>query len=277
MSSIIKNIQYDYSYIKDICTRPWETAVEPVQVAPHVYYAGNKWVGVFWVDTTKGLILFDSGMPFQLYIVFEGMRKLGFNPKDIKLVLSSHAHYDHCGALKAVLEYTGAYCYASEKDKNALATGEGVLNGPFDYQGVTPDFLYEKNNVITLGNIIIRAIVNGGHTPGTTCFFFNDKDTDGKIYKIGIHGGLGFNLLSNEYLGSKEKGEEARNNYIAAQEMVKNEAIDIALSFHPYNVNMLEKLSTNKSWKILVDEKEWQRMIESRITNLKATYNMENS
>ena len=61
----------ELSSIVDICTKPWETAVEPVQVAPHVYYAGNSWVGVFWIATKDGIILLDAGMPHDAVLRVE--------------------------------------------------------------------------------------------------------------------------------------------------------------------------------------------------------------
>jgi metallo-beta-lactamase class B len=69
-----------HSPIEEGCERPWEVAVEPFRVAPHVYYVGNRWVAACLNDTGEGLILIDATMHHQVYLVFEGIRKLGFNP-----------------------------------------------------------------------------------------------------------------------------------------------------------------------------------------------------
>lgn len=259
----------ELSSIVDICTKPWETAVEPVQVAPHVYYAGNSWVGVFWIATKDGIILLDAGMPFQLYIIFEGMRKLGFNPKDIRIALCSHAHYDHCGAMKAVLEYTGAVSYGSRKDIQGFEDGRNLVSCNFDYQGFTPAKFYEDSGTIELGDMRIKAVVNGGHTLGTTCFFLLDRDTDGTSYRVGIHGGLGFSRLADCFFEDRESADKSRRNYIKAQETVIDEPVDIALSFHTYNTNMLKRLE-GRDWKALVDENEWKSMIKKRLDSFQA-------
>ena len=64
-------------YLIQGCERPWEVAVEPFRVAPRTYYVGNAWVGAYLLETSEGLILMDSTMLPQVYLVFEGIRKLG--------------------------------------------------------------------------------------------------------------------------------------------------------------------------------------------------------
>ena len=51
--------KHEEEVMNAISQHPMDTAVDPIQVAPHVYYAGNKWVGVFFIDTGDGLILLD--------------------------------------------------------------------------------------------------------------------------------------------------------------------------------------------------------------------------
>ena len=252
-----------------IQTRQWETAVAPIQVSPHTYYVGNEWVGVFWIDTGDGLILLDAGMPEQIYWIFEGMRSCGFDPRDIKLALLSHAHFDHCGGMRAVLEYTNALCYAAKEDADELInpTEDNLLRYGEDYQIVTPDRYYAAGERITLGNISIEPIVIGGHTPGTTCFFYTDVDEHGREYEVGIHGGLGFRKLADQYFDNAEAAIAARMDYRKAQEKVIDRKIDIPLSFHPYNTNIVEK-SSRKNWRAMIDPEGWKKMELTRLKML---------
>ena len=87
---------------------PWDYIVEPFPVADHVYYVGNRWVGSYLLDSGEGLILIDCAMPQTLYLLLDGIRSLGYDPHDIRLLLISHAHYDHAGAAEALRRYTGA-------------------------------------------------------------------------------------------------------------------------------------------------------------------------
>jgi metallo-beta-lactamase class B len=60
-------------------------------------------VANYIIDSGDGLILIDASVPHTVYLTFESIRKLGFNPKDIRLLLVSHAHYDHCGGVRPVV------------------------------------------------------------------------------------------------------------------------------------------------------------------------------
>ena len=73
---------------------PWKVAIEPFRVAPRVYYVGNIWVGSFLVDTEEGLAIIDTTVMEDLYLLLESIRKLGFNPMDIRKIFLTHAHMD---------------------------------------------------------------------------------------------------------------------------------------------------------------------------------------
>ena len=99
-----------------ILNSPWAYACEPFAVSDHAYYVGNTWVGSYLLDSGDGLILIDCGMPQTVYQIFESIRKLGFDPRDIRLILVSHAHYDHAGGAEAIRQYTGAELYLGKED-----------------------------------------------------------------------------------------------------------------------------------------------------------------
>ena len=97
---------------------PWKVAIEPFRVAPRVYYVGNVWVGSFLVDTEEGLAIIDTTVMEDLYLLLESIRKLGFDPMNIKKIFLTHAHMDHDGAARALKEMTGAELYLSKEDED---------------------------------------------------------------------------------------------------------------------------------------------------------------
>ena len=64
--------------------KPLETQMEPYQVVPGVYYVGNKYVGSYLLDTDAGLILIDAALQETDYLLFESIRKVGYDPAKIK-------------------------------------------------------------------------------------------------------------------------------------------------------------------------------------------------
>lgn len=251
--------------METICERPWEYAVEPFRIAEGLYYIGNSWVSVYLIDTGEGLILIDTAMPQTVYLTLEGIRRLGFNPKDIKLILLSHAHYDHCGGARLLAEYTGARIYLGKEDMFFLTDRPELIhavNGwylPFEV-----DAHYVEGELIRLGTIEIEAKHCPGHTPGTYSFFFSITE-GGKRYRCGMHGGLGVNTLTDEYFETTglpvSLREDFENNLIRMRE----EPVDIPLGSHTNHGDMLgkaAKIGTGRN--PFIDPEGFKRVIDAR-------------
>ena len=229
--------------MEDICERPWEYAVEPFQVANGVYYIGNSWVSIYLLDTGDGLALIDTAMPQTVYLTLEAVRKLGYRPADIKWILLSHAHYDHCGGARLIAEYTGARIYMGREDLFFLTERPELVHAAGGW--FTPfhvDEFYEKGKPVRLGNMVIETKHCPGHTPGTYSFFF-DIEENGKKYRCGMHGGIGVNTLVDSFF--EESGlplslrEDFENNLCKMRE----EKVDIPLGSHTNHCEMLKKAS----------------------------------
>jgi len=247
--------------------RPWEQAASPLRLAPHVYYVGGSWVGTTLIDTGDGLVLIDTGMPSQLYQIFEGIRILGFDPRQIKKVLISHGHYDHVGAAKAVIEYTGARLYGAREDLAAFEgrSPEDLHNRSEYYTGVTPDEFYSDDRPVIQGNMVIRTKLTAGHTPGTTSFFFEDKGADGRVIRLGLHGGLGPNTLA----GQDEKAYAARMIYRRNIMEMIDWPIDVVCSNHPAMADLYERAARNAdSEEPFYDPQVWPKMLKRYLAML---------
>ncbi|MFA6507630.1 MAG: MBL fold metallo-hydrolase [Treponemataceae bacterium] len=248
------------------CERPWEVAVEPFRVSPHVYYVGNSWVGAYLIATLEGLILIDTTMHGQVYLLFESIRKLGYDPRDIKMILLSHAHYDHCGGLRPIAEYSKAKIYMGKEDAFFLTDRTDLLfTEGYPFGNFKADSYFADDTPITLGGMTIRTRHTPGHTPGTTSFFFDDVDSDGAVYCCGLHGGIGLNTLDFAFLDKKGLPREMRTLYIKGLESLRGEKIDIALGSHPNQTRMLEKKRSITDFKPFVDEREWPRLMDERL------------
>jgi metallo-beta-lactamase class B len=256
-----------FDFLIQGCDRPWEVAIEPFKVAPHVYYVGNTWVGAYLIDTKDGLILIDSTMHNQVYLVFESIRKLGFDPRNIKMLLLSHAHYDHCGGVRPIIEYTGAKLYMGKEDvyflteRPDLIFTEGYAFGKFQ-----ADYYYDDNKPITLGDMTIHTIHTPGHTPGTTSFFFEDKDEYGIAYRCGLHGGIGLNTLADDLLKESGWSVSIREDFLNDLLKLRDRKIDITLGSHPNQVHMLERVNKiSKTYNPFLDKTVWPKLMDERV------------
>jgi metallo-beta-lactamase class B len=84
---------------------------------------GISGVTSFLITTSKGHILLDSGLPETAPLIKQNVTRLGFKLDDVKILINSHAHFDHAGGLAELKELTGAKLMATDADAALLARG----------------------------------------------------------------------------------------------------------------------------------------------------------
>ncbi len=247
------------------CDRPWDFSVDPFEVVHGVYYIGGAWVGSYLIDTGDGLILIDAMMPQTVYLLFESIRKLGFDPKDIKYILISHAHYDHCGGIAQVAHYTDAEIFMGKEDLYFLTERTDLIIVYKDtFEPFKVDHYFCEDETINLGNISIQAIHTPGHTPGTYSFFFDVED-QGKTYRCGMHGGIGVNTLTAEYLQESRQPFSLRDDFLNSIERLSKMHVDITLGSHPNHADMLGKAARKtEGSNPFIDQTTFNRLLEAR-------------
>ncbi len=226
---------------------PWEGYVKPFRIFGNLYFCGTKPASTHLIDTGDGLILIDPGYPLSLYLVIQNIWELGFNPKDIKYIINTHGHFDHCGATRALAEMTGAKTFLGARDLTYV-NGEtdlhlgGLRSTPSNcFQEIfEPDVLLKDGDHIVLGNTDILCREAPGHTPGTMAFFFNV--TDGKkTYRAGMHGGVGFNTFNMPFIEKHGIGTGIREEFVPAIQRFIDEPVDIFLGNHVHNNDTVGK------------------------------------
>lgn len=148
----------------------WTTPVEPFNIAGNLNYVGTEGVSGFLITTPEGHILIDGGMPEGAPLILESIRKLGFDPADVKILLNTHAHFDHAGGLAALKAETGASLVASEGDRQALESGRhgGLANYEGRFPAVPVDRVIREGDTVALGGTVLTARITPGHTAGCT-------------------------------------------------------------------------------------------------------------
>ena len=160
--------------------KEWSQNYEPFRIAGNLYYVGTYDLASYLIVTDKGNILINTGLAGSLSTIKENIAKLGFNYKDIKILLLTQAHYDHTGALMDFKTETGAKFYADAADADVLRTG-----GQSDYEmgkyGATfkpiiLDRTLKNLDKIKLGNTTLTMLHHPGHTKGSCSFVFDTND-----------------------------------------------------------------------------------------------------
>ncbi len=81
--------------------------VEPYKVIGNIYYVGAVNISSHIIVTPEGLILLDTGTQEMLPGIRTNLEKLGYTLQDVKIILSSHAHWDHVEGHAAIKELSG--------------------------------------------------------------------------------------------------------------------------------------------------------------------------
>lgn len=155
----------------DATSRSWNQPVEPFRIAANVYYVGGSDTASYLITTPKGHILIDSGFIETVPQIERNVAKLGFEMRDVRILLSSHAHFDHAGGMNQLKKVTGAKLYVSRDDVAAMSRGgrdDFAWGDKYAFERVIVDDVFEHGAVIRLGDVAMKAVVTPGHTRGCT-------------------------------------------------------------------------------------------------------------
>lgn len=151
------------------------------RIADNLYYVGTKGVASYLVTTAQGHILINSNVEAGVPHLRASVESLGFKLSDVKILLLSHAHWDHDAASATIKKLTGAKYMVMEGDVPVVESG-----GKSDFQyGSDPEALYPPAKVdrvlhdgdeVKLGNAVLKAHLTPGHTRGCTTWAMKVKD-----------------------------------------------------------------------------------------------------
>jgi metallo-beta-lactamase class B len=165
----------------------WVRDEAPFRIAGNLYYVGTYDLNCYLITTPQGHILINTGIPGSDSMIRRHVEALGFLFSDIKILLATHAHFDHVGAMAAVKRATGARLMIEEKDAPVMEDGG---NSDFDFGGHGPMFapvkvdrrLHDKD-VVEWGGMRIMVLHHPGHTKGASSFLFTVKD-ETRSYRV---------------------------------------------------------------------------------------------
>jgi metallo-beta-lactamase class B len=148
----------------------WNKPQKPFRIIDKIYYVGTAGVSSYLIFTLQGFILIDGGLPESAPQIEANIKTLGFDIKDVKLILNSHAHFDHAGGLAKLKRDSGARLLVSEADKPIIERGR-VNFGPSatdPFPAAKVDRAIKDGDTAVLGGVVLTAHVTPGHTPGCT-------------------------------------------------------------------------------------------------------------
>jgi metallo-beta-lactamase class B len=225
----------------DPTSRSWNQPVEPYRIAGNLYYVGASDITSFLISTPAGLILIDGGFAETVPIIRENVRKLGFRMEDVKILLNSHAHFDHAGGLAELKKIAGVGLVASAEDAALLARGgrgDHVFDDQFPYEPVTADRILTDGYEVALGGTTLIAHLTPGHTKGCTTWTMKVKE-GGKSYDVVFV--CSTSILPGAKLIDNPKYPKVAEDFAKTFQTLKSLPCDIFLAPHASFYNGLDK------------------------------------
>ena len=184
----------------------WTRPFPPFRIAGNLYYVGSEGLASYLIVTPQGLILINSSLDESVPLIEKSVETLGFNFKDVKILLISHAHNDHCDGSALVKKLTGAKYFVMDADVPVVESG-----GKTDFQyGAHADMRFPVAHVdrvlhdgdtVRLGGSVLTAHKTAGHTKGTTTWTM-DQTEGGRTLHVVIVGSPnvnpGYKLAGNK-------------------------------------------------------------------------------
>lgn len=151
----------------------WNAPREPFRVFGNTWYVGTEGLTAVLVTSPEGHVVIDGGLPDSAPQILANIEKLGFEPKDVRLILNTHAHFDHSGGTAALQRATGARVAASAASAPVLESGKAANDDPqhahlLDFPPSKDVETFADGAVLKAGSLALTAHATGGHSPGGT-------------------------------------------------------------------------------------------------------------
>ena len=165
----------------------WSKPYQSFRIAGNLYYVGTYDLACYLITTPAGHMLINTGLAASASMIKDNVEKLGFQFSDIKILLTTQAHYDHMGAMAAIKKMTGAKMMVDAGDSAVVTDGgnsDYALGGKgYAYAPLRPDRLLKNGDTVQLGNMAVMLLHHPGHTKGSCSFIFDVKD-EHRSYRV---------------------------------------------------------------------------------------------
>ena len=151
----------------------WSVPQVPFPIFGNTYYVGTHGLSAILLTSDSGHVLIDGALPEVAPAIMSSIRALGFRVEDIKLILNSHAHFDHAGGIAEIQRVSGASVAASQWSAGVITRGQSGEDDPqsgvlLPYPGAVSVKVIGDGDTLRVGALALVARITPGHTPGGT-------------------------------------------------------------------------------------------------------------
>ena len=254
----------------------WTEPFPPFRIAGNLYYVGSKGLASYLVTTSQGHILINSDLEANVPMIRTSIEQLGFRFGDVKVLLISHAHWDHDAGSATVKKLTGAKYMVMEGDVPVVESG-GKADFQYGNDSATlypparVDRILHDGDTVTLGDVVLEAHLTPGHTKGCTTWTLSVRVGD-KTYQAVIIGSP--NVNPGYRLADNPKYPTIARDYERTFRVLKSLECDLFLGAHGSYFGLETKYASMKSGATnpFVDEKGCAAFVSQKEGEFRAEY-----
>ncbi|CAN5395900.1 subclass B3 metallo-beta-lactamase BJP-1 [soil metagenome] len=245
----------------------WNAPQSPMRIFGNTYYVGTHGLGAILITSQEGHVLIDAGLPESAAPVLASIRTLGFKVEDIRLILNSHAHYDHAGGIADVQRVSHATVAASAWSAGVIVRGTSPASDP-QYSIVLPfpparDVqVIADGETLRVGPLTLTAHFTGGHTPGGTTWTWRSCE-GGRCLNM-VYADSQTPVSADDFLFTRNTTYPAAvSDFEHGQITLEHLACDVLLTPHPGASSLFERLAARDAGApspALVDSGACQRL-----------------
>lgn len=224
----------------------WADPAPPAHIYGNTWYVGTCGITVVLIETKAGLVLIDTGPLEAKPHVLASIKALGFDPKQIKWILSTHEHFDHGGGIAAMQQETGAKLATGPFAAQALRTGKHYPDDPqaawlekYPMAPARVDRVIRDHGTLSFGGVNFKALATPSHTSGSTSWSWTA--CDGKACQAIAFADSVNAISADGYRFMDNPGR--RIGVVAGLDRIAAMPCGILLTPHPSGSNLLERLS----------------------------------
>lgn len=218
----------------------WSRPTPAFRVLGPIHYVGTEGLAAYLIRTPAGPILIDGTLERNAPAIERGIVGSGVRVRDVKLLLLSHAHFDHAAGLARLKRDTGARLVVGAGDARAVATGTPpgeTSYGVIRFPAVAVDQTIGDGERVALGGVTLTAVATPGHTPGCTSWRMRVVER-GRALDVLF-------LCSLTVAGNKLVGNRAYPGIVGdfrrTFARLRRERADVVLPFHPEQAQVFER------------------------------------
>lgn len=254
----------------------WTTPIEPFRIVGNLYYVGSRDLASYLVVTPEGDVLINSSLEASVPLIRHSVEQLGYHFSDIRVLLISHAHWDHDAGSAAVKRATGAQYMVMDGDVSVVESG-GASDFHYPekrYPAAKVDRVLHDGDQVRLGDAVLVAHKTAGHTRGCTTWTMRIAD-HGRVLDVVIVGSWnvnpGYRLVDGAGQMASYPGIAA--DYERTFALLKRLPCDVFLGAHGQYFDLLGKLRRRTAANadvVWIDPEGYQAAVREREQSFQA-------